>query len=436
MKIMSMKSHYAQRRARLMKRMGSGLAIIPTASLAFRNADTHYPYRYDSYFYYLTGFHEPNAVLVLDANSSKTTLFCQEKNPDQEVWTGLRYGPSAACEQFGIDDAYAIDVIDTRMPELLAGSEALYWHIARFPEFDQQVAMWLNSVRSQARHGIEVPEKFGDVSVLLDEMRVIKDAEELACMRRAGQISAEGHVRAMRAARVGMYEYQLEAELLHTFVFHGARHCAYESIVAGGANACTLHYTDNKALLKEGDLVLIDAGCEYAGYASDITRTFPVNGKFSEAQRDVYQIVLAAQLAAIEAIAPGVTMDTPADKALRILVRGMLDLKLLTGSVEGNIESGAYRQFYMHTIGHMIGLDVHDVGKRKVKGHWCTYRPGMCTTVEPGLYIRPANNVPEALHNIGIRIEDDILVTDTGCEVYTATVPKNVHEIEALMSEA
>jgi len=268
----------------------------------------------------------------------------------------------------------------------------------------------------------------------LDEMRLIKDDYEIGWLRRAGKISAEAHVRAMQSTRPGMNEFQVEAELLHTFVRNGARSPAYESIVAGGANACTLHYVGNSSRLNDGELLLIDAGCELNGYAGDITRTFPVNGKFSGAQRDVYQIVLAAELAAIATLAPGVAIDVPGDAALKVLVQGMLDLKLLSGSLDGAIESQAYRQFYMHSIGHMIGLDVHDVGKRKINGEWRVYQPGMCTTVEPGLYIRPAPNVPEALQNIGIRIEDDVLITHDGHEVYTSEVPKRIDDIEALMS--
>ena len=424
---------HAERRTRLMQQMGEGIAILPTAPEVVRNADSHYPYRADSHFLYLTGFAEPEAVLVLDAGAGKSILFCREKNLEREVWEGFRYGPDGAREAFGFDEAYPLSELDIRLPDLLSGQKSLWWNVGRQPAFDVRVNGWLDAVRQRYRSGEQPPALYHDLLVLLDEMRMIKDAGERATLRRAGQISAQGHIQAMRATRPGMMEYQVEAEILHTFIRNGARYPSYESIVAGGANACTLHYAANNARLNDGDLLLIDAGCELNGYAGDITRTFPVNGKFSPAQRDVYEIVLAAELAGIAAVKPGAVWNEPGDAALRILVQGMLDLKLLDGSVDGVIESGAFRQFYMHGIGHMIGLDVHDVGQRKQGGQWRTYQPGMCTTIEPGLYIRPAPNVPAALHNIGIRIEDDVLVTETGHEVYTADVPKEIDAIEILM---
>lgn len=424
---------HAERRTRLMQQMGEGIAILPTAPEVVRNADSHYPYRADSHFLYLTGFAEPEAVLVLDAGAGKSILFCREKNLEREVWEGFRFGPDGAREAFGFDEAYPLGELDIRLPDLLSGQKSLWWNVGRQPGFDVRVNGWLDAVRQRYRSGEQPPALYHDLLVLLDEMRMIKDAGERATLRRAGQISAQGHIQAMRATRPGMMEYQVEAEILHTFIRNGARYPSYESIVAGGANACTLHYAANNARLNDGDLLLIDAGCELNGYAGDITRTFPVNGKFSPAQRDVYEIVLAAELAGIAAVKPGAVWNEPGDAALRILVQGMLDLKLLDGSVDGVIESGAFRQFYMHGIGHMIGLDVHDVGQRKQGGQWRTYQPGMCTTIEPGLYIRPAPNVPAALHNIGIRIEDDVLVTETGHEVYTADVPKEIDAIEILM---
>lgn len=424
---------HAERRTRLMQQMGEGIAILPTAPEVVRNADSHYPYRADSHFLYLTGFAEPEAVLVLDAGAGKSILFCREKNLEREVWEGFRFGPDGAREAFGFDEAYPLGELDIRLPDLLSGQKSLWWNVGRQSAFDVRVNGWLDAVRQRYRSGEQPPALYHDLLVLLDEMRMIKDAGERATLRRAGQISAQGHIQAMRATRPGMMEYQVEAEILHTFIRNGARYPSYESIVAGGANACTLHYAANNARLNDGDLLLIDAGCELNGYAGDITRTFPVNGKFSSAQRDVYEIVLAAELAGIAAVKPGAVWNEPGDAALRILVQGMLDLKLLDGSVDGVIESGAFRQFYMHGIGHMIGLDVHDVGQRKQGGQWRTYQPGMCTTIEPGLYIRPAPNVPAALHNIGIRIEDDVLVTETGHEVYTADVPKEIDAIEILM---
>jgi len=424
---------HAERRQRLMLQMGEGIAILPTAAEVQRNADNAYPYRADSHFLYLTGFSEPDAVLVLDASVGKSLLFCREKNSEREVWEGFRFGPDGAREAFGFDEAYPISELDARLPDLLSGQKSLWWNIGRKPDFDRQVHGWLEAVRQRFRTGEQAPGVYHDLLLLLDEMRMVKDARERELLRRAGQISAQGHIRAMRATRPGMMEYQVEAEILHCFIQHGARYPAYESIVAGGANACTLHYSANDVRLNDGDLLLIDAGCELNGYAGDITRTFPVNGKFTAVQRDVYEIVLAAELAGIAAVKPGALWNEPGDAALKVLVQGMLDLKLLTGSVDGVIESGAFRQFYMHGIGHMIGLDVHDVGQRKQAGLWRAYQPGMCTTIEPGLYIRPAANVPPALWNIGIRIEDDVLVTDDGREVYTADVPKQIDEIEILM---
>jgi Xaa-Pro aminopeptidase len=424
---------HAERRTRLMQQMGEGIAILPTAPEVVRNADSHYPYRADSHFLYLTGFSEPEAVLVLDAATGKSILFCRDKNIEREVWEGFRFGPDGAREAFGFDEAYAISELDVRLPDLLSGQKSLWWNVGRNAGFDVRVNGWLDAVRQRYRSGEQPPARYHDLLVLLDEMRMVKDAGERATLRRAGQISAQGHLQAMRATRPGMMEYQVEAEILHTFIRNGARYPSYESIVAGGANACTLHYAANNARLNDGDLLLIDAGCELNGYAGDITRTFPVNGKFSPAQRDVYQIVLAAELAGIAAVKPGALWNAPGDAALAVLVQGMLDLKLLRGSVDGVIESGAFRQFYMHGIGHMIGLDVHDVGQRKLGGQWRSYQPGMCTTIEPGLYIRPADNVPPALHNIGIRIEDDVLVTEGGHEVYTADVPKEIDAIEILM---
>lgn len=424
---------HAERRTRLMQQMGEGIAILPTAPEVVRNADSHYPYRGDSHFLYLTGFAEPEAVLVLDAAAGKSILFCRDKNLEREVWEGFRFGPDGAREAFGFDEAYSISELDARLPDLLSGQKSLWWNAGRNAGFDVRVHGWLESVRQRYRSGEQPPALYHDLLVLLDEMRMIKDAGERATLRRAGQVSAQGHIQAMRATRPGMMEYQVEAEIMHTFIRNGARYPSYESIVAGGANACTLHYSANNARLNDGDLLLIDAGCELNGYAGDITRTFPVNGRFSPAQRDVYQIVLAAELAGIAAVKPGALWNEPGDAALKVLVQGMLDLKLLQGSVDGVIESGAFRQFYMHGIGHMIGLDVHDVGQRKQGGQWRSYQPGMCTTIEPGLYIRPADNVPPALHNIGIRIEDDVLVTEDGHEVYTADVPKEIDAIEILM---
>ncbi|AXK39793.1 Xaa-Pro aminopeptidase [Crenobacter cavernae] len=427
---------YAARRQQLMQAMGGGLAVLPTAPEASRNADTHYPYRPDSHFWYLSGFTEPEAVLVLDARTGKSVLFCRAKNLDMEIWDGFRHGPDGAKEAFGFDEAYPIEELDTRIVTMLAEADTLYWGVGRRGDWDARVGRWLEAARGSRNLG-PAPGRFADLATLIDAQRLYKDEAEIATLRRTGAISAEAHVRAMQATRPGRYEYEIEAEILHTFVRHGARHPAYESIVAGGANACTLHYVGNRDRLADGELLLIDAGSEFMGYAGDITRTFPVNGRFTGAQRAVYEVVLAAQLAGIAQVRPGVAWNAFADAALKVLVEGLVDLKLLTGTVDDNIESGAYRQFYMHGLGHWIGLDVHDVGGRKgANGDWIRFAPGMCTTVEPGLYIRPADNVPAEFHNIGIRIEDDVLVTETGHEVYTAGVPKAVDDIEALMRAA
>jgi Xaa-Pro aminopeptidase len=429
---------YAQRRARLLEKMQRGIAIIPTAPEVARNGDTHYGYRYDSNFYYLSGFVEPEAVLVLvagqDSHSQpQTILFCREKNPEREVWDGFRVGPDAAKEQFGFDAAYPIAQLDEKLAELLGNQSVLFYPLGHDPAWDRLILKLRGEVQAKVRNGIRAPDEVRDVRALLNEMRLFKDEHELAVMRRAAVISTQAHRRAMQFARPGQFEYQIEAELLHEFCRHGARHPAYPSIVAGGANACVLHYVGNDAALKDGDLLLIDAGCEMDGYASDITRTFPVNGRFSAAQKEVYEIVLAAQAAAIAAACPGNSWEAPHDAALRVLAQGFIDLKLCQGSVDAVLESESYKRFYMHRTGHWLGMDVHDVGDYKVGDNWRALQPGMVFTVEPGCYIRPADDVPQALWNIGVRIEDDVAITAQGNEVLTAAAPKTVTEIEELM---
>ena len=429
--------HLQSRRTTLAKRMGQGIAIIPTAPEALRNRDTHYPYRYDSYFYYLTGFTEPEAVIVVIAGDTpKSILFCRDKDMEREIWDGFRHGPSGALAEFGVDEAYSISELDSRMVSLLANQPELYFSLGADAAWDQRVTGWLNDVRSQARSGVSAPAAIRDVRLLLDEMRLIKSPQEIATMRRAATISAEAHARAMQATRPGKHEYEIEAELLHTFYRHGSQYPAYTSIVAGGANACVLHYIANNAPLNDGDLLLIDAGCELDGYASDITRTFPVNGRFSAAQKDVYELVLAAQEAAIARVNPQSHWNAPHEAALRVLAQGFIDLGLCRGTVDAVLESGDYRQFYMHRTGHWLGLDVHDAGEYKQEGEWRTLQPGIMLTVEPGCYIRPAEGVPEAFWNIGIRIEDDALVTAEGCDIITHAAPKTVTDIEALMRAA
>ena len=425
---------YAERRARLAARIKRGIAIIPTAPERARNRDSHYPYRYDSYFYYLTGFIEPEAVLVVIAGDQpKSVLFCRDKDVEREIWDGFRYGPQQAREVFGFDESHPVGELDARMPDLLANQPQLCCHLGSDEPWDVRVLGWLNAVRAQVRNGVAAPAAISDVRTVLDDMRLVKDAHELDVMRRAAQISTSAHKRAMRAAAPGRAEYEIEAELLHEFRHGGAQAPAYTSIVAGGANACVLHYVQNDARLNAGELLLIDAGCELDGYASDITRTFPVNGKFSAAQRDIYQLVLAAQAAAIAEVVPGASWNAPHDAAVRVLAQGLIEFGLCKGSVDKVIESGDYRQFYMHRTGHWLGLDVHDAGDYKRDGAWRKLEPGMVLTVEPGCYIRPGAGVPAHFANIGIRIEDDVAVTAKCNEVLTLAAPKTVADIEAWM---
>jgi Xaa-Pro aminopeptidase len=436
---------FAARRARLAGQLQAGaVAVLPTSPEAPRNGDSDYPYRHDSYFYYLTGFTEPESVLVLVAargdTPARSILFCREKNAEREIWDGFRYGPAGAREAFGFDEAYAIDELDAQMARLLADCPVVYYPLGR-GTFDERVARWLNAVRAQERLGITAPPAAHDLFALLDEMRLFKDEGEIRLMERAATISGQAHERAMRATRPGMVEYEIEAELLYEFRRHGAQFPAYTPIVASGANACILHYNANNARVEDGGLVLIDAGCELDSYASDITRTYPANGRFSEPQKALYELVLASQQAAMDAARPGRPYSDMHDAAVRVLAQGMLDLGLLDknkyGSVDNAIAERAHQQFYMHGTGHWLGLDVHDVGayrdtslpdkpSRKLQ-------PGMVLTVEPGIYVRPAEGVPEQYWNIGIRIEDDVAVTDGACRVLSGAAPKQVAEIEELM---
>ena len=427
---------HAERRRRLAAAIGEGVAVVPTAPERTRNRDSHYPYRYDSYFYYLTGFQEPEAALVLVGGPEpRALLYCREKNPEREIWDGFRHGPGGARERFGFDEAHPIAVLDEAMPALLADRPALWYPVGADAEWDARALRWLNAVRANARAGVAAPQALHNVCAPLDEMRLVKDAHELALMRRAAAISAAAHRRAMLAARPGRREYEVEAELLHEFRTSGAQFPAYSPIVAGGANACILHYVQNDAQLHEGALLLIDAGCELAGYAADITRTFPVSGRFSSAQREVYEIVLAAQRAAMDKVRAGNAWNEPHDAAVRVLAQGMLDLKLLAGGLDEALEKETYKRFFMHRTGHWLGLDVHDAGDYKRAGAWRALAAGMTLTVEPGLYIRAADDVPERLRDIGVRIEDDVLVTAGACEVLTAAVPKAAAEIEALIRD-
>jgi len=423
---------FTRRRQALARELGEGVVAIATAPERTRNADSHYDYRWDSGFYYLTGFREPEAVLVMVlGRKPRSILFCREKNLEREIWDGFRFGPDLAKEAFGFDEAHPIAALDEKMAELLGGHDVLHTPVGADAAWDARVAGWLNAVRAKVRTGITAPTQIRDVRAAVNDMRLFKDADELAIMRRAAEISGAAHVRAMRAARPGRREYEVEAELLHEFVRHGARAPAYGSIVATGGNACVLHYRENDAEIRPGDLMLIDAGCELDSYAADITRTFPVDGRFTGPQKDVYEIVLESQLAAIKAVKPGAAFNEYHDAATRVLVRGLIDLKLCKGGVDKVLADGSYKQFYMHRTGHWLGLDVHDAGDYMRKGKWRKLQPGMVLTVEPGLYIRPAPGVPKAFWNIGIRIEDDVAVTAKGREILTASCPKSVKDVEA-----
>jgi len=425
---------YARRRARLAASMGDGVAVLRTAHERLRNRDSSYPFRFDSYFHYLTGFPEPESVLVLfGGKKPKSILFCRDKDMEREIWDGFRYGPEQARVEFGVDETHSVVALDEILPKLLADQSAVFCDVGSDAAWDARVIGWINKVRAQARSGVTAPGEIRDVRRLLDDMRLVKDEYEIDVMKRAAAISAEAHRRAMRATRPGMREYELEAELLHEFRRRGAQSPAYTSIVAGGANACVLHYVQNDAVLNGGDVVLIDAGCELDGYASDITRTFPVAGKFSGPQRAIYELVLSAQQAAIEQVKPGNPWEAPHDAAVKVLAQGMVDLGLCKGSAASVIESGDYRRFYMHRTGHWLGMDVHDAGDYKRDGAWLALKAGMVLTVEPGCYVRPADDVPQEFWNIGVRIEDDALVTAAGCEIITSAAPKSVADIEALM---
>jgi Xaa-Pro aminopeptidase len=437
---------FVERRARLAASMQPGaVAVLATAPEMLRNGDSDYPYRHDSYFYYLTGFAEPESVLVLVAASldapARSILFCREKNVEREIWDGFRYGPDAAREAFGFDEAYPVDDLDAQMAKLLVNVPALYYALGHSAALDAQVAGWLKAVRAKGRSGITAPSTTHHLLGLLDEMRLVKDAGEQALMAHAAGIAARAHARAMRFTRPGVFEYEIEAELLHEFRRHGAQFPAYPSIVAAGANACVLHYNANNRVCRDGELVLVDAGCEFDGYASDITRTWPVNGRFSGPQRALYELVLQSQEAAFAAIVPGRPYSDVHEAAVKVLTSGMLDLGLLDrakyGSLEDAISEKAYQQFYMHGTGHWLGMDVHDVGPYRDLGQAARPSrplvPGMALTVEPGIYVRPGQGVPEQFWNIGIRIEDDVIVTDSGCRILSGDAPKGVAEIEALM---
>ena len=432
------KSEFARRRKKLMGMMDrNSIAIVPGAREVTRSRDTEYPFRQNSDLFYLTGFEEPDAVLVLipGRRQGQVILFCRERDPEMELWNGYRVGPEGAVAYLGVDDAFPVDDLDEILPGLIEGTQRIYYSMGHDDVFDQRVMGWVNQIRRLVRTGAAPPADFTDLAFLLHEHRLIKSAAEIRVMRRAGEISAEAHARAMRECQPGRYEYHLEASIQHTFAEYGARFPAYSSIVGSGANACILHYTENNARLRSGDLVLIDAGCEFQGYAADITRTFPVNGQFTAEQRAIYDLVLEAQRAAIAKVKSGNTWNQPHDATVRVITRGLIKLGLLKGSERDLIKAEAYRDFYMHRAGHWLGLDVHDVGEYRVAGRWRQLESGMVLTIEPGIYIAPGNSrVAKRWRGIGVRIEDDVVVTDTGCDVLTKDVPKRAEEIEALMA--
>ncbi|MFQ5470609.1 MAG: Xaa-Pro aminopeptidase [Gammaproteobacteria bacterium] len=433
-----MMDEYKKRRKKLMQIMGSNsIAILPAPLTQYRNRDVEYPYRPDSDFYYLTGFSEPDsvAVLVPDRQQAQYLLFCNERDPKVEIWSGPRAGQEGACEVFGADDAFPIADIDDILPGLLEDKETVYYTMGCNTEFDHKLMEWVNQVKQKSRVGVHAPVEFVALDHHVHEMRLYKSKHEIKLMKKAASISAEAHKRAMRICQPGMMEYQIESELVHEFMQHGCKSPAYPSIVGGGKNACVLHYIANDQPLNDGDLLLIDAGVENKGYASDITRTFPVNGKFTDAQKAIYEIVLAAQKAAIDEVKPGNHWNDAHEVAVKVIVKGLIKLGILKGTVRSVIKDESYRRFYAHRTGHWLGMDVHDVGDYKVGGVWRLLEPGMVLTVEPGIYI-PAGTkgVAKKWWDIGVRIEDDVLVTRDGHEILSKNVPKSVDEIEALMA--
>ena len=433
------KKEFARRRRQLMRMMGKGgIAILPAAPPRVRNRDAEYAYRQDSDFLYLTDFAEPESVAVLipGRKHGEYIVFCRERDALRETWDGRRAGPEGVVEHYGADDAFPIADIDDILPGLIEQSERVYYTMGVHPEFDGRLMGWVNTLRAQVGAGRHTPQEFVALDHLLHDMRLYKSRSEAATMRRAARIAADAHRRAMRVCRPGMKEYEIEAEFLHEFRRHGTVP-SYQPIVGGGENGCILHYTENRDPLRDGDLLLIDAGCEYDYYASDITRTFPVGGRFSPAQRAIYDVVLEAQLAAIDAVRPGNHWNEPHDAAVKTITRGLARLGLLKGRLPTLIKNEAYKRFFMHRTGHWLGMDVHDVGDYKVGDEWRVLEPGMVLTIEPGIYV-PADSkgVAKKWWGIGVRIEDDVMVTKTGHEVLSRHAPKDPDEIEALMRAA
>ena len=429
-------TEFKSRRDELKNFVGEGnIAIIPSATQAIRNNDAEYRYRQDSDFYYLTGFEEPEslAVFIPGREQGEYILFCREFDETRAVWTGQHAGLEGACRDFGADDAFPIDDLDDILPGMLENKARVYYPMGRDKGLDQNLMEWLTQLRSKARTGINAPTEIISLEHIIHEMRLIKSPLEIELMRESARIASAAHCRAMRNCAPGLGEFQIEAELLHEFLSNGAQNSAYISIVAGGEHACILHYIDNSDILNDGDLLLIDAGAEYQYYASDITRTFPVNGTFSPPQRALYELVLEAQLAAIEQVYPGNTWNAPHDTAVSLLTEGLIKLGLLQGNLQKLIEEDAYKPFYMHRTGHWLGMDVHDVGDYKIDKEWRIFEPGMTLTVEPGLYIAPESQAVDAQwRGIGIRIEDDVLVTESSHEILSAAAPKTIHDIEQM----
>jgi len=430
-------SEFKKRRKQLMQRIGKGnIALLGSSSTKVRNRDVHYPYRQDSDFYYLTGFSEPDALAVFipGREQGEYILFCREFDATKALWEGAHAGLEGATGHYQADDAFPIDDLDDILPGMLENKHKVFYPMGRDSDLDHHLLDWINHIKGQSRSGLVAPGELVSLEHILHEMRLFKSAEEIKLMRRAAEVSAKGHVRAMQLCKAGLYEYQIEAELVHHFMQEGLRSVAYPSIVAGGKNACVLHYTENTDKLKNGDLLLIDAGAECDHYAADITRTFPVSGRFSEPQKQLYQLVLDAQTAAIEQIKPGIPWHNAHDASVEVLTKGLVTLGLLQGKVKALIKKEKFKQFYMHRIGHWLGMDVHDVGDYKVDHKWRLLEPGMVVTVEPGLYIPvDCQTVDEKWRGIGIRVEDDLLVTEQGYEILTHGVPKTITEIEALM---
>lgn len=434
---MSDKTPYQRRRDVVLQAMSeNSAAVISAAPVSYRNGDVVYPYRQSSDFYYLTGFSEPEAVLVLlpDRPDASTVLFNRTRNPEQEVWDGPRAGQDGAVQDYHFHEAYPVDQLTQKLPEILQGVETIYVSFSARDDLAEQILSWCQSA-NHARGEHFGASELVDLDPLLHEMRLIKSPEEIALLKKACHVTVSGHKRAMRAVHPGLMEYQLEAEITHEFMMQGCRDHAYSAIVGGGANGCILHYIDNNQPLRDGDLVLVDAGAEYQCYAADVTRTFPVNGRFSEAQRQIYELVLQAQLAVIDLIRPGVLYSALHEKALNVIVTGLVELGLLNGEVDQLIEERAHLAFFMHGTGHWLGMDVHDAGDYKIDGRSRPLEPGMVFTVEPGIYIPESSPVDPKWWRIGVRIEDDVLVTETGCDVLTQGAPKTVDDIETLMAE-